>query len=161
MTRHTSNDSIFHKNKFLFWERWRLVLAFRDPWISSLEIWKYWWCFQKNSIPTISFTEQHFSKNFGDFRYRNSFPFSDFDSFLKLLAFSKKCPWVNLVHTPKQMAEIEVKRKKIIFFLLKENWSLYSGQSLWIRQKITANSVLKNVSHFWQPKSLKIDGKTS
>ena len=120
MTRHTSNDSIFHKNKFLFWERWRLVLAFRDPWISSLEIWKYWWCFQKNSILSMSFTEQHFLKNFGDFRYRNSFPFSDFDSFLKLLAFSEKCAWGNLVRTPKQMAE--TKRKEILFFL--RNWSL-------------------------------------
>ena len=30
--------------------------------------------------------------------------FSNFDSFLKLLAFSKKCPWENPVSKPKQMA---------------------------------------------------------
>ena len=38
---------------------------------------------------------------------------SNFDSFQKLLAFSEKCSWVNLVLIPKQMAEN--KRKELLF----------------------------------------------
>ena len=69
--------------------------------------------FPENSFATTSLAKQHFSKNFGHFRYRNSFSFSDLDSFLKFLAFSENCSWVNLVLIPKQMAEN--KRKELLF----------------------------------------------
>ena len=66
--------------------------------------------FPENEVPSISFAKQHFSNTLAFLNTEIHLRFSEFDSFLKILAFSDNCSLRNPVHKPKQIAG--TKRKK-------------------------------------------------